>query len=225
VQRGFSAASVARIERQRNPGLRRLHDLSRIRFAPCGLQTSRRLGYARGIAWRTGAIVDVVITVLRYTPWWVWPLLILIIWLGIRGLRPYQTTPERVTFLPALFTGIALISLAQTAARPTAILVWLAGFVVGGLVGALWTYRLPVSVEKDRRLISVPGSAFWLAVGLVLFGARYAMGIYLGFHRAARQEVFWIVLPFAISGFGCGMSLSWWAVLMWRYRAAMKRAS
>jgi hypothetical protein len=167
--------------------------------------------------------VDVVITILRHTPWWVWALLVLVLWLGVRGLRSYQATPERLTFLPALFTALALVILARQAASPTAILVWLAGFAVGGLFGLLWIRQWRVSVDRGRRLISVPGSAFWLTVGLILFGLRYAMGVYLGFHREARQDAFWINLPFAISGFGCGMSLSWWSVLMWRY-ASGKRA-
>lgn len=80
---------------------------------------------------------------------------------------------------------------------------------------------LQIGIAKAEGLIRMPGTAFWLVTGLIVFGMRYALEVYSVFNRELAQEPFWISLPYGIAGLGTGMSIGWWAVLMMRYfRAA-----
>ena len=63
----------------------------------------------------------------------------------------------------------------------------------------------------------MPGTAFWLVVGLTFFWARHATGIYLGFHPEARTNTAWIAARYAQAGFGAGITIGWLAMLLRRY--------
>jgi len=51
--------------------------------------------------------------VVIYTPLWVWPLLLLVLWQGWRGLNPARMSPSRLAVLPLVGLISSLVGLAQ----------------------------------------------------------------------------------------------------------------
>jgi hypothetical protein len=76
---------------------------------------------------------------------------------------------------------------------------------------------LRIDIDRTEGIIRMPGTAFWLLMGLIVFGMRYAIEVYLALNRNLAQEPFWFALPYAVMGLGTGMSAGWWAALMTRY--------
>ena len=48
------------------------------------------------------------------TPLWVWPLMLLVLWLGWRGLQPWTLPPARLAILPLVSVGSSLAGVAQS---------------------------------------------------------------------------------------------------------------
>lgn len=161
--------------------------------------------------------MDLLLTVIARTPPWVWVVLVIVLFIGIRGLRPQRASPVRLLITPAVFVAVALGQLVASP-DPLAVLpAWLAGMVPGAAIGAAWARGLPVRIDRAAGRIETPGSAFWLVVGMLLFGCRYALGVYVGFHPELRADPFWVAVPFVVAGVGTGMALAWAAMRLARY--------
>ena len=156
--------------------------------------------------------MDRTLAILANTPAWVWLVLALVLWVGVRGLRPARTGLAGMLATPAIFIGIAIAHLVSAPALTSVLPVWLIAAALGMAVGAAWAARLPVRVDRAAGIIETPGTAFWLVVGLLLFGCRYAIGVTLGMQPELRSDPFWMAVPFAVAGFGTGMTVAWAAV-------------
>lgn len=161
-----------------------------------------------------------VVPILANTPPWVWLVLALVLWVGVRALRPSRTGLAGMLATPAVFIGIAVAHLASAQDLARVLPVWLAAAVLGAVIGTAWAVRRPVRVDRTTGIIETPGTAFWLVVGLLLFGCRYAIGVRLGLQPALRSDPFWIAAPFAVAGLGTGMSVAWAAVRLRTYRGS-----
>src|SRR5260370_3911673 len=60
-------------------------------------------------AWRR--IMDIATRILSGSPWWVYGLLALLIWLGLQAARPRTVSLSRVLISPALFIGWGIVHL------------------------------------------------------------------------------------------------------------------
>jgi hypothetical protein len=159
------------------------------------------------------------------TPPWVWAVLGLVIYLGMTALMPGSRSPMRLSVVPGIFLAVALGTLLQSSRLLDILPLWLASCLFGIGIGAIWATFLPIGVDRTEGMIRMPGTAFWLVTGLIVFGMRYALEVHLAFNRTLAQEPFWVALPPAITGLGTGMSAGWWAALMTRYCRAPRNGS
>ena len=155
--------------------------------------------------------------IVTHTPLWVWPLLALLLWLGVVALRRRAVPLWRLLVVPALFItwgGLSLVQRAQ--ATPSFALVWLGAAVLGAVLArALW--RLEAAApDRARNLVTVRGTALPLVRNIVLFVAKYALAVAM-----ARAPTPLLALgDIAVSGLGAGYFLGWIAMLARAYRAA-----
>jgi hypothetical protein len=166
--------------------------------------------------------VSTILAIVTGSPAWVWAVLALIIYLGMRGLKPGSVTPARLSVVPGIFLTTALGTLLLSSRLSDVLPVWLACCLLGVGIGASWTMLLRIDIDKAQGIIRMPGTAFWLVTGLTMFGMRYAIEVYMAFNRNLVQEPFWFALPYAVMGLGTGMSAGWWAALMTRYLRAVE---
>ena len=79
---------------------------------------------------------------------------------------------------------------------------------------------MQVSIDRVETKIYLPGTSVWLVVGMLFFVTRYALGIFLAFHRQPEFDALRALAPNAIGGFGGGLALGWLGRLLWRYHVA-----
>ncbi len=124
--------------------------------------------------------------ILQGAPLWVWPLLALLLFLGIRSLRARSTPVASLVALPLAFFGLSLSNLLPLdALAPLRIGVWLAALTVGIAPGWLLVRPDRIAIDRARRRVAVPGSV----VPLVLMLAAFVVGFYFGYLFARYPEL------------------------------------
>ncbi|MFC1458859.1 hypothetical protein ACETIH_19595 [Microvirga arabica] len=151
------------------------------------------------------------------TPLWVWGVLGLIVYLGMTALHPGRRSPVGLSLVPGIFLAVSLGTLLSSTRLADLLPFWLAGCILGLGIGAAWAMVLRIGVDRTQGLIHIPGTAFWLVTGLILFGIRYAIEVSMALNGDMAQKLFWFALPYAVMGLGTGMSAGWWASLIIRY--------
>jgi hypothetical protein len=161
--------------------------------------------------------VSTISAIVTGAPAWVWAVLALIVYLGMRALKPGSGSLMRLSLVPGIFLATALGTLLLSSRLSDVLPFWLASCLLGVGLGASWAMCLRIEIDRTAGVIRMPGTAFWLVTGLTLFGMRYAIEVYLAFNRNVAQEPLWFALPYAVMSLGTGMSAGWWAALMIRY--------
>lgn len=157
------------------------------------------------------SILDIVLR----TPLWVWPLLILVLWLGWSGRRTRVLHPARLAILPLIGLGTSFAGIVQSVAPLLAAIGWLVGLLVALPIGHAIGRRREVRRQEDGR-IEVTGGWFMLAFAMSIFAARYALGVLFGVAPVLEAMPLWIVLSGGVGGVIAGIGLGWLAGLLVR---------
>lgn len=87
------------------------------------------------------------------TPLWVWPLMLFVLWLGWRGLRPRVMPPARLAILPLVGVATSAAGIAQSLQPAIAAAGWAAALLVALPLGwAIGTRRAIRLRPEDGRL-------------------------------------------------------------------------
>lgn len=127
-----------------------------------------------------------LLAILQGAPLWVWPLLALLLFLGIRSLRRRSVPVASIIALPLAFFGLSLSNLLPLDdLAPLRIGVWLLALLAGVVPGWLLVRPERIAVDRARRRLTVPGSM----VPLLLMLAAFAGGFYFGYLFARYPEL------------------------------------
>lgn len=155
-----------------------------------------------------------MLDILRYTPLWVWGLLVFLVALGAAQLRTRRLSRARLVLLPAVLLALGLFSTATSFRVPLAALAaWAAALALGALAG--WRLLRPdASWDPATRTLLLPGSVLPLALILAIFTLRYAGSVALVMHPDWRASLT-VALPMsatfgALSGLFMGRA---WGLL------------
>lgn len=157
------------------------------------------------------------LAILTGIPFWVYPLFALLVYLGLQARRARELAIARLLVTPLLFLAWSLASLLL---RPDAALAadWAASALAGGLLG-LATLRMDgVVVDRARGRVHVPGSTLPILRNLLIFGAKFGLGLAAGLQPAARDSL--ALWDIAVSGASAGYFIAW----LWRFGRAYGRA-
>lgn len=158
-----------------------------------------------------------ILNVLQSTPWWVFALFALLMWLGFQALRPRALPIWRLLIVPAVFIGWGVTSLAlQAVSTPMLIVGWSVAAVIGAAIGWTTTRLEGVRIDRARRSVSLPGSPLPLIRILLIFAAKYGLAIAVAIAPALRADL--AVWDIAVSGAAAGYFLGWLARLASAYR-------
>ena len=149
-----------------------------------------------------------ILDVLPNTPWWVFALFALLMWLGFQALRPRTLPIWRLLITPAIFIGWGVVSLAlQSMSSPILIADWSAAAVVGAVIASTTTRLHDVGIDRTRQLVSLPGSALPLMRNVLIFSAKYGLGVAVAIAPASKSDL--AVWDIAVSGASAGYFLGW----------------
>jgi hypothetical protein len=153
------------------------------------------------------------------TPFWVYPLLALLIYPGARAIRRRVMRWPRAVIVAAIFISWGVVSVvARPDLSPALGDAWLIAAVGAGIL-ALMTVRFAgLRVDREQGLVDLPGSALPFARNLPIFAAKYGIAVPTARHPDMHDDLaFWDI---AVSGAGAGYFLGW----AWRFAAEYRRA-
>jgi uncharacterized membrane protein len=185
---------------------------------------------AGGSTFMPGRIMNAVITspgpdlemlrILIGAPSWVWLLLGLLIWLGLRNLRQRTMPAWTLAILPAiaLVLAPARILSAPNLAVSTAVYILVA-------VAFLWPgQRVGQSIAAGfvpaQGRVTLPGSPFWLLFGLSIFVVNFAFGVASAVRPDFAHDSLIALAPITIGGALLGFAAGRQWNLYLRYRRA-----
>lgn len=156
-------------------------------------------------------------------PWWVFPLLALLIVLGIRATRPRAAALPRVLIVPAVFIAWGMSGLVPALAASPDLALPAAGAAAGAALLALATGGLDGGwVDVGRAIAHLRGSWIPLLRNVAIFTAKYAIAVAVAMHPADRAQL--MVWSVAISGASAGYFVGWLARLTIDSRRAARDA-
>jgi hypothetical protein len=161
---------------------------------------------------------QVVEQIVVHTPLWVWPLMLLVLWLGWLGLRPRVLPPARLAILPLVSLATSLAGIAQSPLPGLAAAGWAAGLLLALPVGYAVGSRRAARWRLEDGRLEMAGGWFALVFGVSIFATRYAQGVLSALMPGLRSDPLWLVLSGGIGGVVCGIGLGWLANLLRRPR-------
>jgi len=166
-----------------------------------------------------------LIDIIRHTPYWVWPVLALMLRRGYVLTRPQEVPLARLALLPAVFVLLSIGGMVSTfGARPDALLCWAAGLVLAAYEMQRRGAPEGARYLAETRRFAVPGSWLPLLLIVVAFALKYTVGVQLALHESLRHSS-WLALGAggsygSLSGLFLGRALRLWEV----WRQARRRA-
>jgi pimeloyl-ACP methyl ester carboxylesterase len=161
--------------------------------------------------------------IVRHTPLWVWPLMLLVLWLGWSSSRPRTVHPLRLVPLPLVGLGVTAAGALQSVAPMLTLVGWLVGLLLSLPVGWLVGRRREVAWQPDGRL-RIDGGWFMLGFAVSIFAVRYALGATFGVWPQLAAQPAWIAGAGMVGGVIAGIGLGWLAGLLGRDRHWLGRA-
>ncbi len=146
--------------------------------------------------WITGIVAG--------APIWVWPLLILLIIVGIRSSRDRTTSAYLYYGLPLL----GIMSLGSIFAQPNQSTAW-ACFALGYLAGAAlgWSRQSNWLLNKDGATLALKGEWFTLVMMMVIFWSNFANGFLLAVAPNLQTNAVFTALFTGLIGLAAGSFL------------------
>ena len=162
---------------------------------------------------------QVITSILKNTPTWVWGLLVTLLALGLSQVRTRNVSATRMAIMPVAMTGLSLWGTISAFGNSPqfgyVLLVWAAGMaLMAGLIG---TQAAPQGAryEAATRSFNVPGS--WLPLVLILgiFMTKYIVGVELAMKPTLAQDGQYTLIVGALYGLFSG-SFTGRAARLWR---------
>jgi hypothetical protein len=146
------------------------------------------------------------IDIVRYTPTWVWGLLLALVALGLSQAFPRRVTLRRSTALPLALLVFSLYGVvSRFGALPAPLLAWSVG-LTGALLATQGRFDTSaVRFDAASRSFQLPGSWLPLALMLGLFALKFAAGVLAATHPDVVREA-GFALP-ASTAFGAASGL------------------
>jgi hypothetical protein len=162
-----------------------------------------------------------IVQIIAGTPWWVWILFVLLLWIGVRALKTSAAPFWRLLILPAVFFVWGVVGVVtRYPISATSLGLWLVAFALGGGLGVLIAANIAVRADKTHGLIEIPGNKFTLVLILVIFATKYAFGVLQGMEPGILADPRYFVADLGVSGLLAGVWTGRLAGLRRKYRAA-----
>lgn len=122
--------------------------------------------------------MDILQQFIAKTPWYVWVIFVWVLMRGIKARQPGETTLSKMATIPLIFTAWGLYDLYSIYGLSIdAALLWLAGIVVGSVMGLWLLGRFNITVDRARGVFHRPADMSLLPLLLATFAIKYTFGV------------------------------------------------
>lgn len=146
-----------------------------------------------------------LITLFTKPPLYVWPLLLTLIFAGVKA-RKTGTIPLKIFFvIPAFFlTWSTYTIFSRYGINFLVQFLWLVSLSLGAFLGIRIAHKLQITIDKQKNLITVPGSWLPLALSMTIFWNKFAIGM-LSILSPELIESFFLLVPELVASFATGI--------------------
>ncbi len=160
------------------------------------------------------------IQIITHTPLWVWAILVVILWVGLKQTLPRSVSLRRITVLPLVMVGLSLAgTLTAFGTDNHALLAWGAAAAVAAAV--VMTRNLPQGTQYNTwtQQFQIPGSWTPLVLMMGIFVTKYAVGVTLSMRPDLAREAMFGQCVGALYGGFSGVFVAR-AARLWRLASA-----
>ncbi|MBX7228103.1 MAG: hypothetical protein K1X48_00650 [Burkholderiaceae bacterium] len=130
---------------------------------------------------------------LQRTPLWVWGVLLMLITLGVRQLKPRVVKRQTVLIAPTVFLVIGLMGAGRNLMGFS---IWMLMLVCTAVVTFFfWQPQQRIRLDRGSDKLLLPGSLIPLFLMLTIFLLNYAINVIFTRHPELKNSFFWQVGP------------------------------
>lgn len=157
--------------------------------------------------------------ILLGTPWWVIALFCYLMYVGLKLGKTRLVPLKRLVFVPALFLIWSFFSLAtKYPLNFFTTTCWSLSTLGGYYLGWYMLSKKPIAVDKNQKLILLPGSWLTLISFLLFFAGKYLFGATYALHPELRSSLLYTLPDIALSGIISGRQLGNLLCLIYKFK-------
>ncbi len=150
-----------------------------------------------------------LIEIVKRTPFWVLVLFLVLLAFGWSQSRDRTVSRGGIAVLPVAMIALSLYGLISDFGIVVAgLTAWIAGIAIAVLGGVRLGVPRGVVFSPATRSFSVPGSWIPLALMMIIFFMKYAVGVMVARHLAVVREPMFVVALAVCYGFLSGLFLA-----------------
>lgn len=146
-----------------------------------------------------------MLNTLQNTPWWVYGVLLLLCYYGIKALSPARESKTSLLVTPPILLVYSLYSLNLTLNPPLSLSGWLIALLIGSLAALLIFSRKGIELDDSQTGLILPGSIKTLMLYLLFFAVNYYFGYQAAVHPELSVTLQMVLLKACASGFASGL--------------------
>ena len=145
-----------------------------------------------------------LIEIIRFTPLWVWALLLGLLLLGWQQSRPRQVSRLQLVLVPAAMLALGLSSVVAGFARvPASLVAWLMCASLACAAAQRWLTPAGAHWHASTSRLVLPPSGMPMVLILAIFMFKYSLGVTTAMHPLVATQSPFVV---AVAGFSGALS-------------------
>lgn len=150
-----------------------------------------------------------LIDIITHTPIWVWFVLGLLIYLGIRQLSTRPVNPIRILIFPLIFLPLTLISFKQSPNFMLSLLVFMVCLVAGFAVARPYFVKNPLIIYHQEHHCWIQQKSYLpLLLYMAIFICRYVLSVVFAIRLPIIQTHLFAILLGLPIGLGLGIMIA-----------------
>lgn len=139
------------------------------------------------------------------TPFYVWPLLAYLIFVGIKASKTGTAPLNLFLIMPGIFFAWSTYTIFNRyGVNPMVLVLWVEVIFLGSVVGIKIARRLRVRFDKKNKRIEVTGSWLTLILAMIIFWNKFFIGVISSIYPALVGTII-LLVPELIAAFATGI--------------------
>jgi len=151
-----------------------------------------------------------MLDLIKGTPIWVWFLLLFLIYMGSKSFFDRTIEVKKLLIIPIVF-------LVMTAAHIKDPLSYGIFLILGAIVGFFSCFRYKIRVDREHKLLSIPGSPLPLILIILVFVKNYFYGYEHAVHPEMFKNIMFLAISYIVSGVFSGIFIGRAGTHFYRY--------